>query len=535
MADGLNAADFARLFETVEEVSTPVPAETIGSLPAWLNGSLVRAGPGKFEFGSHSYENWFDGMCILHKFAISQGAVSYCSRFIRSKTFEVNSVSNKIVHSEFGTVASSDPYWGILKRFGAMFYSEEETDNVNVNVFANGSKLMVVGDAKYGQVVNADNLATEQASQLTIVDMTTSHPHWDHDGSVYNIGSTFKRGRPAYHVFKVPPPLSDDKDGGENWRRAKILASLPSSRALGISYFHSFGMTKNYIIFYEGPVLIDFLEAFKCKLWGKPINEAFSYCDQEKGYFHVFRKQTGEKLDIQFTTDAYFFWHAINAFETDDGIVFDACIFKDFDRKDLFAIPLNDVKSGAFHRKERWRKFQHYPGRFILPLRPQEQKCSTSRSSHGRSEVHIVPERLLPDGQDRIDMPTINYRHYNGRPYRYFYGTGSILNSWYINCVGKVDIETKRAKVWSGTSTQFPSEAIFVDNPQGKAEDDGVLLVSVCDVNPENRDFLLCLDATTFTELARSYVPQGQRVPYSFHGSFMTDKTTVHASQQALP
>lgn len=48
----------------------------------------------------------------------------------------------------------------------------------------------------------------------------------------------------------------------------------------------------------------------------------------------------------------------------------------------------------------------------------------------------------------------------------------------------------------------------------------GVILSTVVDVDPDKQDFLLVLDAKTFTEIARAYVPKHVRVPFSFHGSY---------------
>jgi len=36
---------------------------------------------------------------------------------------------------------------------------------------------------------------------------------------------------------------------------------------------------------------------------------------------------------------------------------------------------------------------------------------------------------------DRIDMPQINYDRYNGKKYRYFYGTGLFINQHFMNGV----------------------------------------------------------------------------------------------------
>lgn len=48
----------------------------------------------------------------------------------------------------------------------------------------------------------------------------------------------------------------------------------------------------------------------------------------------------------------------------------------------------------------------------------------------------------------------------------------------------------------------------------------GVVLSSVCDTDPNKRDFMLMLDGKTFIEIARAYVPAGVAVPFGIHGSF---------------
>lgn len=45
----------------------------LGNVPSWLEGTLLRNGPGIFTVGSTSYEHWFDGMAIMHSFAFKDG------------------------------------------------------------------------------------------------------------------------------------------------------------------------------------------------------------------------------------------------------------------------------------------------------------------------------------------------------------------------------------------------------------------------------------------------------------------------------
>jgi beta,beta-carotene 9',10'-dioxygenase len=63
----------------------------------------------------------------------------------------------------------------------------------------------------------------------------------------------------------------------------------------------------------------------------------------------------------------------------------------------------------------------------------------------------------------------------------------------------------------------YPGEAVFIPNPTGRNEDDGVLLSVVLDTK-RTSSFLLMLDARTMTEIARAEIPFP--VPMGFHGAF---------------
>jgi len=55
-----------------------------------------------------------------------------------------------------------------------------------------------------------------------------------------------------------------------------------------------------------------------------------------------------------------------------------------------------------------------------------------------------------------------------------------------------------------------------VPSPDARAEDDGALLSVVLDTRASS--FLLVLEASTFTEIARATVPQ--TIPFGFHGQY---------------
>jgi carotenoid cleavage dioxygenase-like enzyme len=60
-------------FQTLDaEISLPAfPVQ--GRIPDWLTGTLLREGPGRYEWGPDRYRHWFDGSGMIHKFSFRGG------------------------------------------------------------------------------------------------------------------------------------------------------------------------------------------------------------------------------------------------------------------------------------------------------------------------------------------------------------------------------------------------------------------------------------------------------------------------------
>lgn len=81
------------------------------------------------------YIHWFDGMAMMHRFHIRDGSVTYSSRFLRSDSYVQNLEKNRIVVSEFGTVASPDPCQSIFARFFSYFQTPRTCDLFTARCF----------------------------------------------------------------------------------------------------------------------------------------------------------------------------------------------------------------------------------------------------------------------------------------------------------------------------------------------------------------------------------------------------------------
>ncbi|NXE70194.1 BCDO2 oxygenase, partial [Calcarius ornatus] len=515
------------LVQSVEETPEPIPAKIKGHIPKWINGNLLRNGPGKFEFGNDKFNHWFDGMALLHQFQLAHGTVTYRSRFLQSSSYLRNSQHSRIVASEFGTLAMPDPCKSLFGRFLSRFEPPQPSDNCNVNYVLYKGDYYVSSENIGMHKVDPETLETKEKvdwSKFIAVNGATAHPHYESDGTAYNMGNSYGKHGSSYNIIRVPPQESGQ---GDTLEGAKVLCSIPPRNRAKPSYYHSFGMTENYIIFIEQPLKLDLVKIITSKLRGKPIYDGISWEPQHNTYFHVVNKHTGEvrgslapaaaDLKPQFQISNFF-----------------PQFFGNIHSQKCYAAALKCLSSVHPHHSLSLSQVyasvpRAFPRRFVLPLRVDSDTpvgknlnplpYTQARAVKGADgKVWCTHENLHPEGFEKVgglEFPQINYSGYNGRRYRYFYGCGfgHLLGDSLI----KVDVDTKNFKIWQEEGC-YPSEPVFVPVPDATAEDSGVILSVVVSPAENQSAFLLVLDAETFRELGRAEV--GVPMPYGFHGIF---------------
>ena len=153
--------DHTRLFQTTDEQSEPIIAEVKGNLPSWLTGTLIRNGPGRFECGDTSFNHWFDGQGLLHRFHIQNGQVTYSSKFVRSDCYADSLNHGESNHLEFGSFIPPDPCQNIFSRFFSRFWADEvPLDNTLVNIFPMKDKIYATSEVNFIFEINPDTLDT---------------------------------------------------------------------------------------------------------------------------------------------------------------------------------------------------------------------------------------------------------------------------------------------------------------------------------------------------------------------------------------
>ncbi|CAK6436820.1 unnamed protein product [Pipistrellus nathusii] len=521
-----------------KEQVEPVRAKVTGKIPTWIRGTLLRNGPGMHTVGETSYNHWFDGLALLHSFTIRDGEVYYRSRYLRSDTYNANMEANRIVVSEFGTMAYPDPSKNIFsKAFTYLSQTIPEfTDNCLINFMKCGEDFYAITETNFIRKINPQTLETLEKvdyHKYVTIHLATAHPHYDSAGNVLNIGiSIVDKGKTKYVIFKIPAKVPDRTKRTNPLQHTEVICSIPSRSLFSPSYCHSFGVTENYIIFLEQPFKLDILKMATAYIRGVSWASCLAFHGEDKTYINIVNQRTGKPVSIKFYTDPMVVFHHVNAYEEDGCLLFDVIAYEDNSLYQWFY--LTNLKEGL----EGNTKIIPFPTlkRFAVPLYMDKNaevgsnliKLSTTTAralKEKDDQVYCEPEFLY----EGLELPQINYAH-NGKPYRYIFGF-DVQRTPNSNKIIKYDILTKSSLRW-GEEHCWPSESVFLATPDAKEEDDGILLMTMVSSDPQKLPFLLILDAKNLAELARAYVDVDMHL--DLHGLFIPD-TDWDPRKQAPP
>ena len=455
---------------------THVPSVPVtGSVPDWLQGTLVRVTPALMDGGGKSVKHWFDGAAMLNAFGFAEGRVSYGSRFLESEYKE------KAEQGRFEFGFGADPCRSLFKRVMSL-NDVNSFDNANVNLQELGRRyiamtetpLPVEFDPKTLRTLGKPKWADKEASGQ----VTTAHPHYDYETEeVVNYTARFGP-KTTYRIYAA----------GEVGGRRRLIASLPVKKP---GYMHSFAMTERYVVLVEHPLVVNPLSVPLSK---KSFIHNYDWEPERGTRFIVFDRKRGELHSIH-QGEAFFCFHHVNAFERDGEIVVDLIAYEDAGLIDLLEVQNLRDPHGAVPEDADLR-------RYVVKL----------------DGSGVTREDLAPGVHP--ELPRINYRANNMRDYTFMYAAATGAGSDWIDRLVKVNVKTGETVEWAEPGC-YPGEPVFVESPTRSAEDDGVILSVVLDSKSE-RSFLLVLDAVTFEELARAQAPH--HIPFGFHGQYFRDK-----------
>ena len=301
---------------------------------------------------------------------------------------------------------------------------------------------------------------------------STAHPHQD-DGS----------GEALFYAVKFGPRSSYRLYGRRGSSAQRKIAGWGVRRP---SYMHSFALTERYAVLAECPFTVDPLELIRS---GRPFIENYRWHPDQPARFLVIDLHSGE-LCARAEAEPFFCFHHVNAFQEGDQLIVDLIAYED--AQIVESLYLEPLRAEGMVPRQELRRYR-------VPLGGGE----------ARSEA-------LATG---LELPRINYRGFNARPYSYVYGTDFSPEDSaqrFVTGIKKVDVDKAESSEFSEPGA-YPGEPVFVPAPQARREDDGVLLSLVLEPATET-SYLLVLDAGDLAEIARARVPHP--VPFGFHGQF---------------
>ena len=443
-----------------------------GRLPDWLHGRLIRNGPGTFQAGKDHFRHWFDGYAMLHKFTIKNGRVAYANRFLQTRAYREAMQAGRMTYTEFAT----DPCWSLFGRAMAVF-SPRVTDDAKVNLTEIAGHYLALAETSIQVEFDPHTLETVGEflwEARPVGQMTTVHPTIDASrGETYNLVVRYN-ALSHYHLYEM-----------NGYSKPRRVASIPVSQP---AYLHSFGMSQNYLILAEFPLVVN---PIRLLLWMAPFIENFNWKPGRPSRFFVIHRGTGEVV-ARFEADPFFSFHHVNAFERGDELVVDLVAYQDAEiLKSYYLEKLADTNLNLPYGNLR---------RYILPLKRKTL------------QMELISETCM-------ELSNMDWGRYNMHPdYRFVYAVGlrPEKRTGFYNQIVKIDIETHQEQRWFQEDC-YPGEPVFVSRPGGTAEDDGVILSVVLD-SIKGNSFLLVLDAHHLVEICRAEVPQP--ILFGYHGQF---------------
>jgi len=474
-------------------------------LPPSISGTYFLAGPAKFDGlpeGQWKYKALFDGLGMVNRFEIlpkdkAKSSVCYTSVWLGSHMYE-----------DF-TKDPTQPPRGLIfedtipSRSNCTLYMCDylaPNDNNWINMLPVGDKALWLSDTPVMVSMDPETMSTSgwKTWKNDKTSMGKSLPEWVREEHLTAGGSAHPLLRPGTQevvelLVEMPLVLG-------NWYLslytfdASVVGpqdrvKMVSLKISGAQYFHSFGLTPNYVVLpfnlkniNLGPGHVPFLLGKFEKAWnGIHIVDL-------KGNDHVFS-------DV----DPFFHVHIANTYENASGVVMDLATYQEIPFERMAAM---DIKT---HLNK--------------TARDNSQPRGQMRRMYFDFQTNKTTVQKLTDNVRDYDFAKTN-PNYAGLPYCIYYAV-----EWYHDdkafasmAIVKHDICMGKTMYWSEPNV-YLNEPFFI--PSGTLEEDGTLIFTAND-GSKGKAIFVALDAKTFKEIERIELPF--HIPFTAHGSFIPRK-----------
>ncbi|BDA40369.1 beta,beta-carotene 15,15'-dioxygenase [Coccomyxa sp. Obi] len=304
-----------------------------GSIPAELEGTLLRNGPGLFEVGGKPIGQPFDGDGMVCSWAFSDGHCFFRSRYVRTNDFMAEQEAGRMLYR--GAFSAGNPSGG--RFFNPLDLRIKSIANTNVvhwggRTFALherdlpwelDSALCTLGRTNLGNTLGCAGSPANFGSHVRTFRQDTRalfDVSREEDGSERLIGSSF-----AESLTKGT--LTFWEYGEDLQLLCRTTAELPGA---GFGFFHDMLVTEHYYIALENPMRLDLTKmATKYALGRACLAECLKFNPSRRTKVHLIPRpgrlgKTVRRVTLE--TEPLFCFHHVNAFEDGDERVIMDCL-----------------------------------------------------------------------------------------------------------------------------------------------------------------------------------------------------------------
>ncbi|MGB3495885.1 MAG: carotenoid oxygenase family protein [Elainellaceae cyanobacterium] len=467
-------------FRAIAQPATEFPLTPLsivsGAVPAGLQGSLYRNGPGRLERGEQAVGHWFDGDgAVLAVHFTNEGATA-TYRYVRTAAYVVEDALDQFLYGGYG-MTSPGALW---ERWG-----KPVKNAANTSVLGLPDRLLALWEGGNPHALDLEDLSTigrdDRHGALHDNLAYSAHPKQDPvTGEIYNFGLT--------------PGLNSTLNLYRSDRTGKILCHA-TVKLEGTPLIHDFVLAGRYLIFCVPPVQINLLPV---GLQLQSFSDAMQWQPQRGTQVIVIDRETLAEVSRS-TADAWYQWHFSNGYEDAAGhVVLDVLRYRDFKTNQF----LKEIPTGDPHTETKatfWR----------MRIDPQTGNVLSQDELLDRScEFAVVKPHQV--GQ-QADVAFLNIH----RP-------GANLQRELFGAIACFSPETQALTVADMGINCYPSEPIYA--PDSQEPNQGWVLTVVFDGNSDTSEvWIFDAEGLDRDPVCRLRLPR--IIPHSFHGTWVTGAT----------
>ncbi len=443
--------------------------KVIGKLPPDMDGMFVRNGPNP-QFPPILNYHWFEGDGMVHGVRIRDGKASYLNRWVRTEAWKDENKAGKALYSSILDPPDLDSFAKQMLAGRLPF-----PNKANTALVWHHGKLLALWEGGAPHEIKMPGLETIGPYTFggKLKHAFTAHPKIDpKTGELIFFG-----------YWPIAPYLQHSVADAEGKIISTTAIELPRSVMM-----HDFAITENYSVLLDMPATLSVNRLLR----GKSLFQWEPNLASRIGILPRHLKGDDTKW---FEVEAGFVFHVFNAYEEGDTVHLLACRYSGF--------PEFVDLSTDFTKKNGKPKAPPAPHPIVY-----------------RWSCNMKTGKVTEGPVDDVDaeFPRVN-ENLTGSKTRFGYAmSGDSRSSDFL----KYDFAkgtSERLELGKGV---LGGEGVFVPRQGGQTEDDGYLVSFVHDYS-NDRSEMVVLDCRDFTgrPLARVMLPQ--RVPYGFHGLWVSD------------